>query len=143
MSDQVTDIGRALLARQAFSVELGVELVSLEMGGKAELRLDLKEHHMQHLGMAHGGVVATLADMGLAFAGGMVMGERAVTAEFKINYLRPGIGEALIARGEVVSAGRVQAVVRCDVFAVKDGEEKLCAAAQGTIMASAGGATDA
>ena len=37
------------------------------------------------------------------------------------------------ARAECVSQGRQQAVVRCDVFVVKDGEEKLCAVAQGTI----------
>ncbi|MDF3888254.1 PaaI family thioesterase, partial [Cupriavidus basilensis] len=56
-----------------------------------------------------------------------------VTSEYKINYLRPAIGEMLIARAECLSRGRQQAVVRCDVFVLKDGEEKLCAVAQGTI----------
>ncbi len=112
-----------MLARQPFSLDLGVELVHLELG-RSELRMELTERHSQHLGFAHGGAVSALADMGLAFAGGPMMGDNAVTAEFKINFLRPGLGDALVARGEVVSSGRTQAVVRCDVFAVQGGEEK-------------------
>lgn len=56
-----------------------------------------------------------------------------LTLEFKINYLRPAKGVRLIARARVVGSGKTQAVCQCDVFAVADGEEKLCATAQGTI----------
>ena len=56
-----------------------------------------------------------------------------VTSEYKINYVRPAIGEVLIAKATVVAAGRRQAVCRCDVLVRQDGEEKLCAVAQGTI----------
>lgn len=133
--DEVWTLGQDILARQPFSAELGVELVSLSLG-KSELRLPLETRHTQHLGMAHGGVVATLADMALAFAGGPLMGEGSVTQEFKINFLRPGKGEALAAKAEVIGSGRNQAVVRADVFVTADGHEKLCATAQGTIMRS-------
>lgn len=134
--DDIEALGRDIIARQPFAADIGVELVALSLG-KSELRLGLEARHTQHLGMAHGGVVATLADMALAFAGGPLMGEGSVTQEFKINYLRPGKGEALVARAEVVGSGRSQAVVRADVFAVSDGAEKLCATAQGTIMRAA------
>ena len=66
---------------------------------------------------------------------GRTLGVAVVTAEFKINYLRPAVGERLIARAEAVYTGKTQSVCRCDVFALKDGEEKLCAVAQGTIAA--------
>ena len=80
-----------------------------------------------------------LADNALTYAGGSVVGDGAVlTLEMKINYIRPGLGEHLVARAEVISAGRRQAVVQARVFAVKDGEEKLIAAAQGTVMAVEG-----
>ena len=63
-----------------------------------------------------------------------VGGGGALTSEFKINYLRPAVGAALIARAEVKSLGRRQAVCVCEVFARDDaGEEKLCALAQGTV----------
>ncbi len=78
-------------------------------------------------------MVSYLADNALTYAGGAAMAVPVVTSEYKINYVRPAIGEMLVARAECVSAGRQQAVVRCDVYVVRDGEEKLCAVAQGTI----------
>lgn len=138
----ITAMGREILARQPFSLGLGTELVHLEPG-RAEMRIPITPALTQHLGFVHGGVIASLADMALAFAGGPMMGEGAVTAEFKINYVRPGMGEALIGRGEVVAAGKSQAVVRADVFALADGVEKLCATAQGTIAKTSGGSRDA
>jgi uncharacterized protein (TIGR00369 family) len=56
-----------------------------------------------------------------------------VTAEYKINYIRPAIGERLIARAKAVHVGKSQSVCTCEIFAVSDGQEKLCAIAQGTI----------
>ena len=80
--------------------------------------------------------MACLADNALAFAGGLRLQGRIVTAEMKINYVRPAMGEALLARGRVLGAGRKQAVARCEVFAVAGGVERLCAAAQGTVVAA-------
>ncbi len=40
----------------------------------------------------------------------------------------------LIARGHVVRPGRTLIVTRAEVFAVKDGQETLCALKQQTIM---------
>lgn len=81
----------------------------------------------------HGGVVSYAADNALTYAGGTMLDWAVVTSEFKINYLRPAVGERLIARAEAVYAGKSQAVCRCDVFMVVNGDEKLCAVAQGTI----------
>ncbi len=131
MSD-VLDFGRKILAAQPFSRLLGTELTRFE-NGVAELRLELKPEHLQQHGFAHGGIVSYLADNALTYAGGSVLGS-VLTQEMKINYTRPAVGEALIARAIVVSSGRSQAVCRCDVFAVSQGKEKLCAAAQGTIV---------
>jgi uncharacterized protein (TIGR00369 family) len=74
-----------------------------------------------------------MADNALTYAGGTAMGVPVITSEFKINYLRPALGERLIARARAVHAGRSQAVCRCEIFTVQDGVEKLCAIAQGTI----------
>ncbi len=130
----MTDFGKSILATQPFSQFIGAELHQLSPGS-AELHLPITDTLKQQHGFAHGGVVSYLADNALTFAGGAGMGVPVVTSEMKINYIRPVIGERLIARAKVLSLGKTQAVVRCDVF-VKDGEkEKLCAAAQGTITA--------
>ena len=126
--------GRDILAAQPFSRLHGAELHSLSPA-LCELHLPLTASLQQHVGFAHGGVLCYVADSALTFAGGAALQIRVVTSEFKINYVRPAIGDHLIARAQVVHAGRTQAVCRCEVFVLKDGEEKLCAVAQGTIVA--------
>ncbi len=126
------EAGRAVLAQQAFSQLLGTEL-TVCADGIAQLELGITGQLKQQSGFVHGGVLSYLADNALTFAGGLALGPRVLTAEFKINYLRPALGERLIAKASVVYAGRTQAVVRCEIYTLKDGAEILCAAAQGTI----------
>jgi uncharacterized protein (TIGR00369 family) len=126
-------MGRDVLAKQPFSALLGAELAALSPG-KVDLQLVLKPEHLQQNGFAHGGVVSYLADNALTFAGGTAMQVPVVTSEFKINYVRPAVGERLVARATADAVSKTQAVCRCEVFAVKDGAEKLCALAQGTIV---------
>ena len=57
-----------------------------------------------------------------------------VTSEFKINYVRPAVGERLVVRARAEAVGKAQAVCRCEVVAVRNGVEKVCALAQGTIV---------
>ena len=127
-------MGREVLAKQPFSVLIGAELAALSPG-RCELQLPVTDQIRQQHGFVHGGVVSYAADNALTYAGGTALRVPVVTSEFKINYLRPAIGERLIARAEAVHTGRTQAVCRCDVFVLQDGQEKLCAVAQGTIAA--------
>jgi uncharacterized protein (TIGR00369 family) len=125
-------MGREVLASQPFSRLIGAELMAFSPG-RCELQVPVSEAVKQQHGFVHGGVLSYAADNALTYAGGSALGQPVVTAEFKINYLRPAIGERLIARAEAVHTGRSQSVCRCDVFVLKDGAEKLCAVAQGTI----------
>ena len=126
-------MGREVLASQPFSTLIGAELAALSPG-RCELQVPITEAVKQQHGFVHGGVLSYAADNALTYAGGTALRVPVVTSEFKINYLRPAIGERLIARAEAVHTGKSQAVCRCDVFAIKDGEEKVCATAQGTIV---------
>ncbi len=124
--------GKQVLASQPFSVLLGAELLAFSEGS-AELKVPIKAQLMQQHGFVHGGVVSYAADNAITYAGGSVLGPAVVTSEFKINYVRPAIGDFIIARAAVVHAGKSQAVCRCEVHASSDGKESLCAVAQGTI----------
>ena len=132
MPDMLT-IGKQILASQPFSVLLKAELLSFEVG-KVEIKIPITKDVQQQHGFVHGGVLSYAADNAITFAGGSSMGVPVVTSEFKINYVRPAIGDYLIARANSIYAGKSQAVCRCDLFVSKDGEEKLCAVAQGTIV---------
>lgn len=127
-------LGREVLAAQPFSVLIGAELHAFSPG-QCELHVPLAPCLLQQHGFAHGGVVSYAADNALTYAGGSALQVPVVTSEFKINYLRPALGERLIARAQAVHAGKSQAVCRCEVFVLQDGAEKLCAIAQGTIAA--------
>jgi uncharacterized protein (TIGR00369 family) len=133
--ENILSWGRHVLASQPFSVWIGAELLAFE-NGSAELRIPIRDDVKQQHGFVHGGVISYVADNALTFAGGSALGRGVLTSEFKINYVRPAMGEWLVARATVVYAGRSQAVCRCDVFMTRSGEERLCATAQGTIVRS-------
>ncbi len=131
-ADTFLTMGREVLAQQPFSVLLGAELVALAPG-RCELALPITAQLKQQMGFAHGGVVSYLADNALTYAGGSALQVPAVTSEYKINYVRPAVGERLVARARAAHVSKTQAVCQCEVYAISAGEEKLCAIAQGTI----------
>lgn len=133
-------LGQQALASQPFSRLVGAVLTRFDAEG-TELRLPVQESLKQQHGFVHGGVVSYLADNALTFAGGAALGTGVVTSEYKINYLRPAIGQELVARAAAVHAGKSQAACRCDIYVVNEGKELLCAIAQGTIARLAAAST--
>lgn len=125
-------MAQAVLDAQPFTQHMGAKLQHVEVG-YIELVLDLKEVHQQHHGFVHGGVLSFMADTALTFAGGSTLGN-VVTSEYKINYLRPAIGQRLIAKASAVSSGKTQAVCDCKIYCENNGEKKLVCLAQGTIV---------
>ena len=107
--------------------------------GRTEIHLPHWQGVEQQHGFVHGGVVGMIADSAAGYAAMTVVPASAsvLTVEYKMNLVAPADGEKLIARGRVVRPGRTLIVTQAEVFAVKDGEEKLCALMQQTIMAVA------
>ncbi len=130
--ESLLEWGRSVLDEQPFSRLVGAELTSYSPG-RAELRVRIRDDLRQQNGFVHGGVISYAADNALTYAAGSTLGPNVVTSEYKINYVRPALGEWLIARATVVHSGKTQAVCRCDVYVTRDGGESLCALAQGTI----------
>ncbi|MCG7199861.1 PaaI family thioesterase [Marinobacter pelagius] len=128
---ELLEFGRRILENQPFSALLGTELEVFEPG-TAVLSLAIRPELKQQHGFVHGGVVSYLADNALTYAGGSVLGD-SVTSEYKINYLRPAIGDKLVAKATVLSSGRNQAVCQCTVIATGEAGERTVALAQGTI----------
>ena len=123
--------GKEILSEQSFSLLVGAELEAFE-AGTAELSLEIRDDLKQNNGFAHGGVVSYLADNCITFAGASILGN-CVTSEYKVNYVRPAIGDRLIARATVLYSGKRQSTCECKVYAQAGGEEKLVAVSLGTI----------
>jgi len=126
---------RGSFQRQRVMAWIGAELTRLAPG-HCEIRLPHKPELTQQHGYIHGGIIGTIGDTAAGYAAYTLMppASSVLTIEYKMNLLAPGDGELLIARGEVVRAGRTLVVARADVFAVKDGKETLCAALLQTLM---------
>jgi uncharacterized protein (TIGR00369 family) len=109
--------------------EIGLRLVFATTGDRAvRAQTTLAKPYQGWVGVAHGGIVMTLLDEGMAHAAGAV-GYRGVTGEIRVRFRRPvPIGEPLAVEGRVLwQRGRVLGL-----------EARVCDAA-GTTLASGEG----
>jgi len=125
---------RAHVAAQGFTKLVGATLDGLAPG-TCEMSVVKHPGVLQQYGMFHGGVTAFLVDNATTTAAATVMGndQLALTAEFKLNFLSPAVGDKLICRARVVRPGRTTSVVSADVYVVRDGKEKHTATALASI----------
>jgi uncharacterized protein (TIGR00369 family) len=126
------DQARAVLAAQPFSRLLGARLNRFGPDG-VELEVPVRPEHRQQHGFAHGGLLGYAVDNALTFAAGALAGPGVLTAGYTINLLAPVVGDCLLARAWVVSAGQRLIVARCELLAPHPDTDEVCAIAQGTI----------
>ncbi len=99
-------------------------------------RLALRADHRQQDGFVHAGVLATMADHTAGYAAFTTVeaDQRILTIEFKINFLKPAVGQALACRAQVLQRGRTLIVSEAEVFAVRGDQEKRVAKATFTMI---------
>ncbi|QDG52205.1 PaaI family thioesterase [Persicimonas caeni] len=122
-------------ARQAVMDLFGARLLRVEPG-EVDIELDYDEKLTQQGGFLHAGVVTTIADSACGFAGLTLMpaGSDVLAVEFKMNLMRPAVGERFVATGRVLKSGRTLTVCRGEVYAFADGVRKEVAAMQATMF---------
>ena len=127
---------KSIFRTAKFIDELGIELVDYGRGW-CETVLETRAGLLQQNGFVHAGVIASMADHTAGAASGTVapLDVMVLTVEYKINLLRPGVGESLRCRADVIKPGKTIIVVESEVFATNAGEEKLIAKAMVTIAA--------
>jgi uncharacterized protein (TIGR00369 family) len=126
---------RASFARQAAMRTIGASLVAVEPG-RVVIELPWAEPLTQQHGFLHAGMVATALDSACGYAGFSLMPADAavLTIEFKINLLAPAKGEAFVARGRVLRAGKTLTVCLAEVAAREGGEETPIATMLSTLI---------
>jgi uncharacterized protein (TIGR00369 family) len=126
---------RESFGKQRFMAALGATMARVALG-EVEIRLPYRADLTQQHGFLHAGAMTTIADSACGYAALTLMppGTAVLTAEFKVNLLAPGEGEAVVARGRVLKTGRTLTVCSADVFAVRGGEEKPVVTMLATIM---------
>lgn len=105
--------------------------------GKFQSRVEIGEDHRQQDGFIHAGVMATMADHTAGYSAFTIVPEemQILTIEFKINFLRPAFGRALVCFSEVIREGRQVIVSESTVYDDRKGEHVPVAKAMVTLMA--------
>lgn len=121
--------------RQEFMKLINAKLITVKPGF-CEIHIPYHSNLTQQHGFFHAGIISTIADNTAGYAGFSLMEEHSsiLTVEFKLNLMSPGDGELLIGRSNVIKNGRTLTICRSEVYVVKNGVEKLCAAAQSTLI---------
>jgi uncharacterized protein (TIGR00369 family) len=134
---------RASFARQGLMRLLGAEVV--EAGeGTCLIEVPFADGITQQESYFHGAVTGAIADTAGGYAA-MTLAppdREVLTVEYKVNFLAPAYGEKLVARGEVVTAGRRLFVCRAEVSAVEGRDERVCATTLQTVALSPARAPD-
>jgi uncharacterized protein (TIGR00369 family) len=126
----------ASFAAQGLMETLGARLAHVA-DGEVHIALPYSRHLSQQQGFVHAGAVASILDSACGYAAltKAPIDCDVVTAEFKINLVRPAVGQHFLAIGKVQNAGRQLTVCTGEVraFAGDDSSFKVVALMQATM----------
>ena len=115
---------------KTFDKKLGVILI-ISKKGYCKFKLKVKPEHLNHGGIVHGGVLATLCDIALAgsLTDSLQKDEWCVTAELNIYFLSPAFPtDLLFAYGKLIRRGNTLAFVE---GGIETKDKRKIASAQG------------
>ncbi|KAF0156507.1 MAG: paaI [Syntrophaceae bacterium] len=110
---EYTDI---LRERSPFIKLLGLDVLKLE-SGTCQLSLKIKDNFRNSHKTVHGGVIYSLADigMGVAVYSTLKKDQEAATIEIKINYLKPAQVTTLVCDAKIIQKGKKIAVLEAEI----------------------------
>jgi acyl-coenzyme A thioesterase 13 len=115
------DTARELLAAVPFADVLAMRLIDVS-NGSAVFALTIQPAFLQNHGVLHGGVIASLIDTAAAFSVSSLLqpGETTTTIDLTIHYLAAVTEGEIVAKSEVVRAGRKVVILSIQVHDDKD-----------------------
>ena len=123
-------------ALQGLMSTLGASLAFVS-DGEVHIAMPASAHISQQHGYVHAGAITSILDSACGYAAltKAAEGHEVVTAEFKINLIRPALGVRFVAVGRVQSVGRLLTVCTGEVraFSTQGADYKTVALMQATI----------
>jgi len=122
-------------ARQSLMSSIGARIEHVAPG-EVDIGLDARPDLLQQNGFVHAGVLTSIADSACGGAAVTLMppASDVLSIEFKVNLLAPAAAPHIVARAQVLRAGKTITVCRADVFGVDGEHETLVATMLGTMM---------
>jgi uncharacterized protein (TIGR00369 family) len=118
-------LARRIFGEAPFMVDLGVQPVDVAPG-RISTELLVAPRHLQHTGVVHAGVMASMADhtMGAAAQSVAPAGHWILTAELKTSLLRAAKGRRLVCEAWVIKPGRSLSFTEAELFAEDEGGQR-------------------
>ncbi len=126
---------RSVFDRQQMLKTLDARLLKVS-AGEVQIEMPFQRELTQQHGYIHAGVITTLMDNACGYAAYTRISPSGsiLTIEFKVNFIAPAKGEKFIAIGKAIKSGRTLTVCSGEAFAIENGESKLIALMQATMM---------
>lgn len=123
MTGKVNEDARRIIEDDPYAAHLGAEVTELKPG-EAKVRLKLAQHHRNFMGLVHGGVMFSLADVAFGAAANS-FGTKAMALSVHIDFLAPpAADDVLTAEVRLVSRAGRMGFYRMEV---RDSEDRLIA----------------
>ncbi|HJV46870.1 MAG TPA: PaaI family thioesterase [Bacillota bacterium] len=121
-----------MFIQQAFDVFLNFAYERIDEKS-VKLTLPVKPLFLNSVGVVHGGIISSLADVAMCNALGVYEDgiQKAVTVDLKVSFLKGAKGASLKALAHVVKEGRSLTHTDCFIY---DDEENLVARASGILF---------
>lgn len=117
------EFNRRITAYPWFGSWLGITAREIAARG-ASVSLDVRPEFLRHGGTVSGPIVMAVADVAMyaAIMGAVPHGERAVTSDMTMHFMRRPQGERLTGEARILRSGRRSIVCAVDVFVEGQGE---------------------
>ncbi len=104
-----------MLQKDAFSKWLGIELIEVKEG-YCKLKMTIRDEMINGVGIAHGGIMFSLADTAFAFAC-IIHNKHTVSLEASISFIKMlSVGDLLIADATELHNGRSTSIYLISIF---------------------------
>ncbi|AMO99165.1 thioesterase family protein [Collimonas arenae] len=120
---------------QGLMTTLGARLLSVA-DGEVQIEMPFSTQLSQQHGYVHAGAITSIVDSACGYAALTKAPPdcEIVSAEFKINFARPAIGERFLAIGKVQTSGKLLTVCTGEVRALSGTAWKVIALMQATMV---------
>lgn len=127
---------RSSFSLQQLMTTIHARMVAVEPG-EVQIEMPYSPSLTQQHGYMHAGIITSIVDSACGYAAYTLMTSESgvLTVEYKINFLSPARGEKFLGIGRVIKPGRTLTICSGEAIAFDNGEEKLIATMQATMMA--------
>ena len=117
--EQLEEYNKTFIA--GYNKDVGMQFTHYNEEGECEIKIDIKEEHLNPMGAVHGGVIFSLADAVGGFAVFGIRNAPCTTCTATIDYLNPSLGtKTLYGSANILKTGKRMSTVEVMIYSETD-----------------------